>query len=97
MKCAVCEREFTAQRKTRKFCSDRCRLKNHRPNMIKRYNELVKFTNDLLHDLEVRENQIWRLIQDDPPLVLRDSLKTELSLLKLERHLNAAAGEYADD
>ena len=47
MKCAVCEREFTAQRKTAKFCSDRCRLRNHRPNMIERYNKLAEDFNAL--------------------------------------------------
>ena len=64
--------------------------------MIKRYNDLVKVTRSPARSRSAGESE-WRLIQDDPPLVLRDSLKTELSLRKLERHLNAAAGEYADD
>lgn len=42
MKCPVCEREFAPQRKTRKFCSDLCRIKNHRPSTVARYNLLAR-------------------------------------------------------
>lgn len=35
MKCAYegCGVEFVAKRKTAKFCSDACRIKNHRPSL----------------------------------------------------------------
>jgi hypothetical protein len=48
MKCEVCGGDFTAQRKTKRFCSDRCRIKNHRPSMAAKYNSLWRDYNALL-------------------------------------------------
>lgn len=40
VKCAYCDKEFVAQRKTRKFCSNACRQRNCRPNARLRYYRL---------------------------------------------------------
>jgi hypothetical protein len=50
MKCGCCGKEFVAKRSTARFCSDGCRVKNHRPNMLKRYNDLVNKHNKLVED-----------------------------------------------
>jgi hypothetical protein len=83
MKCAVCEREFAPQRSTRRFCSDRCRLKNHRPNWSESYRKALKFIGDLMHDLEVREAQVERL-------------QLDLAILKLKMEGEQSQARQAD-
>jgi hypothetical protein len=48
MKCQCCGAEFAAQRSTAKFCSSRCRIRNHRPNLVTQYNALVEKHNKLV-------------------------------------------------
>jgi hypothetical protein len=62
MKCKCCGREFQAQRSTAQFCSARCRLKNHRPNWVGRYNDVVRAHNNNCDMIDYLNNVIALLL-----------------------------------
>ena len=52
MKCECCGVEFVAKRKTAKFCSSRCRGRNHRPGLRRTVRRLYEHNVELTATLE---------------------------------------------
>jgi hypothetical protein len=86
MKCQRCGKEFVAKRKTRKFCSDACRQRNHRPNSIEKYDRLVKAYNSLLEDYNKLHDEATAVCEKAN--ANQDRLLAEISMLKLELKLS---------
>jgi hypothetical protein len=79
MKCAVCEREFEPKRKTAKFCSDRCRIRNHRPNWYEKYNKLVDQHNALVAEFNAFQDKAVEMNSYVESLELRIALDREIA------------------
>jgi hypothetical protein len=85
MKCSYCDKEFVAQRKTRKFCSNACRQRNCRPNSHLRYYRLAVAHDKILDDYNKLHDEATAVCEKAN--THQDNLYAEIAMLKLELKL----------
>jgi hypothetical protein len=95
MKCQRCDKEFDAKRSTRRFCSDACRQRNHRPNTIEKYNRLVNDYNALVGRFNSLNHEAQAMCEKGNANLER--LEGEIAMLKLELKLLKDTGKSLDE
>jgi hypothetical protein len=95
MKCQRCDKEFDAKRSTKRFCSDACRQRNHRPNRIEKYDRLVNDYNRLLDDYNKLHAEATEICERAN--AHQDQLLSKIAMLELELKLLKDTGKSLDE